>query len=292
MIAIFLVAVFILLSVGMGSLILQSSINIATVEMAHKSFYGAESGVELSLLSLKKHYPGYQENNNFSPQTNMTVSYSIASQTNRIPKPNDNTNAGALFQNKLQPNQIVHLALFKDIAQTPQSQAQIRDLTEVGTSFQLDFASESAQAGQCLRWSIFGFKKDATDSVTESMGGYAACDSASSLGNSPLAALKNGQFKNNLGDFYKDYPIDQFIDDHYQNYITLSNITGSTSDIVYSLVFEPEAMADEKYLITATGTFKNYAQTEQVVVPQGELSPAFFFSIVSPSSSANANRNN
>lgn len=287
LIAIGLITLLIILSVSVSSFIIQSSVNIRSLDFAHKAFYGAESGVELSLLALKKHLPGFTQPETSIVSETLTFQYSIAAQTSRIPKTEET-------KNFLLPNDTAVLALFKDTAQRTEDPPAVDDL-EDSEKFSLSFELPLSDLGTTyLSWTIFGFIDRGDGKITESMNGI-ACTVISEdcrmpvIGTGVLDMNSHGSFKNSLGEYEGNYAVKEFLNNHTQNYLSLTYLSAGYDPLTsperdrmqYHVEFEP-AMADENFLITSTGTMKNYTQTEQIVVPQGDLSPAFFFGVISP----------
>lgn len=261
-ISIILVSLLIILSFGVTSLIVQSTQNVQSIEASHRAFYAAESGVELSLLALKKHLPGFEEQQKVDIDRLTNLDYTVKAQVNRIP---------ATSTNLILPNQTVTLALFKDTGKG--DTITIQDLKSPDSAT-LRFESQSP----CFRWAVFGFKNKGGELITESLGDYLCPPTGDSLSTQSTS----GKFKDAEGKFYPQFTIQQFLADHTQNYIAITNLSPSNAALQYDLTFQGNTMADEKFLITSSGQFQNFVQTEQVSVPQGDLLPLFYFAVFSP----------
>lgn len=264
--SIILVSLFIIISFGVTNLIIQSTLNVQSIEASHRAFYAAESGVELSLLALKKHLPGFEEQKKIDIDPLTNLDYTIKAQVNRIPS--SSTSTSSIF-----PNQTVTLALFKDTGRG--DTISIQDLKSPNSAV---VRFESTGDSPCFRWAVFGFKNKNGELITESLGDYLCPPTAPSLSSESTS----GKFKDAEGKYYPQYAIQQFLSDHTQNYLAITNLSPSNSILRYDLNFQGDTMADEKFLITASGQFKNFIQTEQVSVPQGDLLPIFYFAVFSP----------
>lgn len=239
---------------------------------AQKALYAADSGAELALFDMKQHEAGYEIQKTLSLDS-VEISYEIKSRTASIPHEEDNTLLS------LDPTKFQTFALFKDtsISDTP----QIYDLQDGSTTFSISFHSQ-LQAENCLRWTLFGFKKGSIETLTESMGGVLPCFPAplSTLIGNGGDTITSGSFKNKQGIYFPDYPINTFLQEHTQNYITLSNISAPPQSLFLNLKFIGQTFADQSFNIISSGVSQNFIQTKQVTVPYGEILSALYFSII------------
>ncbi len=260
LLSIILVALFLFLAFGVTNLIIQSSLRLTSVDASQRSFYAAESGVELALFSLKIHLPGYEEEGTEELDPRTGFSYSIKARVQTI-------EAAVL------PNQTVTLALFKDIG--PRSTVTVQDMSSADSFVFRPLPSEGSTA--CFRWAILGFAEKEGQLVTESMGDY-ACPFASTEINS---LVTTGKFKDTEGTFTESYTIRDFLTNHHQSYLTVTNLSPQNNNLPFSVTFQGEALADQQFTINSSGKFQNFTQTERVSVPQSQLLPIFYFAIFS-----------
>ena len=274
-VAIVLIALFIILTFGISTLILQSTVAITSVESAHKAFYASESGIEEALFSLKNHFPGFEETKEGALGTSpfaTPYTYTIKARTNRIPAEGTNT---------LLPDQSVSLALYKDVGQG--NVVTIENFNPATDIFELTYGGAVEGENGCIKWTIFGFRQ--TDMKTESMGNI-YCSISQDLPDAYVSPVlhsldASGIFKGLDMNTNPVETVHNFLLAHTQNYLVLSNITPG-KNVQYTLSFQGNTYADQDFLITAAGKDRNFEQIEEAIVPQGDLFPAFHFAIFDP----------
>lgn len=265
-VSIILITLFVVLSFGVSTLIINSAKLVTSHESSYKAFYAAESGIEFSLYALKTHYPGYEEEEMANlGDADTSFSSAIHSRTQRIPLNGDNL---------LAKDQTMNFALFKDIGR--RETVTIVNIDPTIQAFILSMAGEHDQP-YCVKWSIFGFITTGLDMMTESMGDYKCYTLPTSLDSRTMF----GTYKDSTGLFIPNLSVSDFLRSHTHNYLTLTNVSADNSIIRYNIVFEGDTFADENFVIRSTGNYKNFQQRELVIVPQGDLFPAYNYAIFS-----------
>ncbi len=281
-IAILITTLFIFMVVGVMTLIVQSSLNIGALESATRANYGAESGVEIASLWLRDHQPGFQDATTFKLGTPITdVEVEIEARTARLPK-----DTKALWNKPLGKLETASIPLFYDAGRSddvsPLQIASALKSPNTPSSFIFTFDPPTAQ----FQWTVFGFTDDgsgvpASESVTGCVGGT----ECTGVAGTQIDENTTGKFNKKDGsvDTAVSYYIRDFLSSHTQAYLVISNVDPDGNPLNWRMDYlGGQQLADDKFVITASGKNGLYRQTQRAEIPLGEFLPFFHFAIFSP----------
>lgn len=275
-IAILITTLFIFMVVGVMTLIVQSSLNIGSLESATRANYGAESGVEIASLWLRDHQPGFQDKTTFSlgaPKTDVEVE--VEARTDRLPKDKKTD-----WNKPLGKLETASIPLFYDSGRSGDvSPLQIYSLTKSGNTpsgFTFTFDPPSAQ----FQWTVFGFDGNDSESVTGCVGGTECTGVAGNQIDENTTGKLNK--KDGSVDATTAYYIRDFLSSHTQCYLVVSNVSPTGEELKWRIEYANGQLADDKFVVTASGKNGYYRQTQRAEIPLGDFLPFFHFAIFSP----------
>lgn len=217
-VSLLLMGFLIVLGLGLSSLVIDSVRIEGSVVNAGKAYFSAEAGVERALYEQENHIPGYETNQHYSLSNQAEVNYQIVAQELHNPCPHRLEEWRAL-----QIQESVSWPLFRWDAEADQERLEI---SHFDLSYFVDRGEDHylGVQGNVLRWKILGI--DQTGGHTESISGLLGYDSSlnpNHLNSQETANFYDGRSGSTFVNF-SDYPIQNFLEDHYFNYLILTNV--------------------------------------------------------------------
>lgn len=307
-ISLFVMAILMLLSLGVSSLILSARRDTASLLHKTRAWYAAESGLEHALYKFYEKGPGFEETKEIELEPTLTYGYDIVATAQTVPdKEEHEIKTEEDHFGVLPLNGSVTIPLF--YGSTSQDAENQRT-----DSFRVEFyvpptlqagSGKLAESLDILRWKIFGISKMNKDEM-EVINEFSPMQPARNSPYSPSCVGTDPDCWNGA-EFYKrtgaeysiagDYHIKTFLQEHDQNFLVLTNIinidliSGSLSyedrkkvaNIRYRIVPGKDTGSGRFTLpqarITADGFSRDAKQTIEARVSRDIFLPVFNFAL-------------
>lgn len=276
-----------LLTLGMGvnALLIRDIRTTADLVLAGKAYYAAEAAIEDGLLAISKHAPGFTEtvSGNLDPLTRF--SYTISSTGESVPV-EDTTYM------TLAPQESFSLPLFREIEGRiePINRFQVLFYLQqnVGTDLFL-------HGGNVLRWKIVGTRQQGGEVITEAISDYVSVEPSHIVRGDVVPQhpqifddMYLAKYKPEKADFSVSYSVHQFLQDHENNYLVLTNVsdTAMTSGsaqlkfrLVSTAIFGSQPLVQPRATVRADGFFKEFTQSIDAALALDQFLPVFDFAL-------------